>query len=55
MAKPVQPIRPRKTSLAIDRQLWNQLRIQSLKEGRPAYHILNELIAAYLQKKGAKS
>ena len=45
----------RKTSLAIDRELWAKLRIQAITEHRPAYEILNEVIAGYLQRKGGRA
>lgn len=47
-------VTPRKTSLAIDRGLWARLRIQAIREGKPAYHILNELIQAYLAQQEGK-
>ena len=53
MKKPTGPTK-RKTSLAIDRDLWKRLRVRAVEEGRPAYQILDDLIRGYL-KKGARS
>ena len=44
-----------KTSLAIDRDLWTLLRVQAVREHRPAYEILDDLLRAYLKAKGARS
>jgi hypothetical protein len=51
MKKP-RPTKRQKTSLSIDVQAWRALRIQAVLEGRPAYAILDELIAGYLRRKG---
>ena len=40
---------------AIDRELWSRLRIQAIREGKPAYHILNELISRYLEKQEGRA
>ena len=46
-----------KTSIAMNPQLWRQLRMRALQEGRTAFSILEELTAHYLTrplKKGGR-
>jgi hypothetical protein len=44
--------RRRKTSVALDDRLWRAFRVQALREGRPSYEILDQLVRAYLKKQG---
>ena len=46
-----------KTSIAMPRQLWRQLRMRALEEGRTVFSILEQLAADYLTrpiKKGGR-
>jgi len=41
-----------KVTLKLEQTRWRALRIQALREGRSASEIINELMAAYLKRKG---
>jgi hypothetical protein len=43
-----------KVTLTLHDQGWEALRIQAIREKRSASNIIDELIAAYLKRKGGK-
>jgi hypothetical protein len=40
----------KKTSLAVRPDLWHALRLRAFQEGRPAFALLEDALAAYLRK-----
>jgi predicted transcriptional regulator len=44
----------KRTTVIIDPDLWANVRIQAMRESRPAVRVLEEALRAYLKKKGVK-
>ena len=53
MATKAKPPKKVKVTLTLQDQGWEAMRIQAIREKRSASDIIDELIAAYLKRKGA--